>query len=206
MKKKGRGWRKGPPRARTRGRSGQGKQRSQPSASLRGRQGASGPPCKCFEFPKQEGEAKSCRVPPHAKKDKGHPCTAEARAGAQHPGSLPPISARPRFPRDAQRRGDAAWSPPPPSGLALIIAGERDCGGAGQGWVPGVGLAVAPQAGPTWGRWVGCTPTGTARSRARGDSAHGKAPSSPSWQSGSFTAHAPTGTCFLQGPNLLEKP
>lgn len=102
----------------------------------------------------------------------------------------------------AMRRG----APPPPSGLALIIAGERDCGGAGQGWVPGVGLAVAPQAGPTWGRWVGCAPTGTARSRARGDSAHGKAPSSPSWQSGSFTAHAPTGTCFLQGPNLLEKP
>lgn len=59
------------------------------------RQGASGPPCKCFEFPKQKGEAKSCRVPPHAKKDKGHPCVVEGRAGARHP-----PAGLPRIPRD----------------------------------------------------------------------------------------------------------
>lgn len=130
---------KRPRRARTRGSSSQGKQRSQPNASLRGREGASGPPCKCFEFPKQEGEAKSCRATVCAKRDKGHRCLApgpgpvggSAGVGAKQLQGPPPSPSPSPSPGVTIAGGDAA-----------VLGGHRAAGGGWGSYGCGGGLWV----------------------------------------------------------------
>lgn len=166
-----------------------------------------GRPVNVLNFQNRREKPRAAEFPHTPRRTKGIP--ARRRHGQAPSTPVPPplfqlsLGSPSMLSAGAMRRG------PPPSGLALIIAGREivvvpvkgGCQAWGWRWV----LRRVPHGDDGW-LWVGCAPTGTARSRSWGDSAHGKAPGSPSWQSGSFPTHTPTGTCSLQGPNLLEKP
>lgn len=111
-----------------------------------------GRPVNVLNFQNRREKPRAAEFPHTPRRTKGIP--ARRRHGQAPSTPVPPPLFRLALGSPGMLSAGAMQHGALPSGSALIIAGERNCGDAGQGWVPGVGLVVAPQAGPTRGRWV----------------------------------------------------